>query len=115
MEIPGGQPKEMRTFWKVLSVALGVMLFATLLVNISMYYWPSIPSSPRPAEGRVYPLNNHGSYTYMNRQEYLLREECSWVFLACFAAFGSIQVILDPFDQKRRPRMPKPWPWQDWH
>ena len=102
----------MRTFWKVVSVVLAVLLPVSLLVNISMYWWPNIPSSPRPTEGRVYPLNNHGHYTYMNRQEFMLNESLTWAFLALFFPFVAIQHFLDPFNQKPRwrpIRPPRPW------
>jgi hypothetical protein len=101
-----------RTSWKVLSVALVVSLAVSFLINISMYWWPDIPSSPRPTEGRVYPLNNHGHYTYMNRQEYLFNMALSWAFPALFFPLAAIQHFLDPFDQKRRwrpVRPPRPW------
>jgi len=91
----------MRMCWKILTAFLAVTFLASLAVTISMYYWPSIPRSPQPSEGRIYPLNNHGSFTYMNRTEYALRQECWWTFAICFAALGSIQLFVDPFDKKR--------------
>jgi hypothetical protein len=60
----------MRTFWKILATVLFVTTFASSLIDVSMFWWPDMPSSPRPSEGRVYQLNNHGHYTYMNRREY---------------------------------------------
>jgi hypothetical protein len=95
----------MRTFWKILCVALLVGMLVPFLVDLSMFYWPSIPSSPRPAEGRVYPLNNHGHYTYMNRREHLLDESVQWIFLICLPALMAIQHFVDPFEMKRRRRL----------
>jgi hypothetical protein len=63
-----------KTFWKVITGLLFFPTFAYGLLVISMYWWPSIPSTPRPAEGRIYPLNNHGEYAYMNRREHLMHE-----------------------------------------
>ena len=97
-----------QTFWKVLSVVLTVFLAVSFLINFSMYWWPNIPSSPRPTEGRVYPLNNHGHYTYMNRQEYLLNVILFWAFPALFFPLAAIQHFLDPFNQKRRFRPVRP-------
>lgn len=94
----------MRTFWKILYVSLFAVFFVTFLVDFSMYYWPIIPSSPRPAEGRVYPLNNHGQYTYMNRREYLLDRDTQLVLPVVLAAIGVIYYFIDPFEQKRRRR-----------
>jgi hypothetical protein len=110
----GGQGEfaRMRTFWKVLAIILLVLLLADLVILLSMYWWPGIPSSPRPAEGRVYPLNNHATYTYMNRREYLLEESLRWIFPALFFPLAAIIHFIDPFDAKRRWRPmipPRPW------
>jgi hypothetical protein len=104
--------KRMRTFWKVLSIILGAICLVCFLTTFSMYWWPSIPPSPRPSEGRVYPLNNHGHYTYMNREEHLLNESARWIFLAAFLPGSAIYYFVDPFDRKRRwrpVRPPQPW------
>jgi hypothetical protein len=101
-----------QTFWKVLSVILAAFLAVSFFIGISMYWWPNIPSSPCPTEGRVYPLNNHGHYTYMNRQEQLLNLSLFWAFPALFFPLAAIQHFLDPFNQKRRwrpVRPPDPW------
>ena len=73
----------MRTFWKVLLIALMVIYFAGCLAAFSMSWWPDMPTSPRPDEGRIYPLNKHGRYTYMNPWEYRLNStiSISWPFL----------------------------------
>jgi hypothetical protein len=102
----------MRIFWKVTTIVLAVLLFADFVILVSMFWWPGIPSSPRPAEGRVYPLNNHAKYTYMNRQEYLLQESLRWTFPVVLFPLGAILHFIDPFDEKRRLRPlipPRPW------
>jgi hypothetical protein len=91
-----------------------VLLFSSFLIGFSMYWWPSIPSTPQPSEGRVYPLNNHDHYTYMNRREYLLNRSVHWIFPAAFFPYFAIQYFIDPFGRKRRWRPmipPRPW-WQ---
>jgi hypothetical protein len=70
-----------------------------------MYWWPNIPPSPRLAEGRVYPLNDHGYYTYMNRSEYTLREVIGWFWPPLVIALGAIQYFVDPFGELRRRRL----------
>jgi hypothetical protein len=99
---------KMRTFWKILYASLFVVFGVTFAVNVSMYFWPSIPSSPRPAEGRIYPLNNHGKHTYMNRQEYLLDEDSRLVLPIILVAIGAIYYFVDPFEQKKRQRSLRP-------
>jgi hypothetical protein len=102
----------MRTFWKILATVLFVTTLSSFLIDVSMFWWPDMPSSPRPSEGRVYPLNNHGRYTYMNRREYLLSWVLEDVGFAGGAAFAAIYLFVDPFDWKRRfhpVRPPPPW------
>jgi hypothetical protein len=104
--------KRKRTLWRVLSIILGAICLVCFLTSFSMYWWPSIPPSRRPSEGRVYPLNNHGYYTYMNREEYLLNQSAHWIFPAAFFPYFAIQYFIDPFDRKRRwreVRPPRPW------
>jgi hypothetical protein len=94
----------MQTFWNALTITLLVTCFVSGVLVISMYWRPKIPSAPRPAEGRIYPLKIAHS-TYMNRSEYLLHE---WI-LSCFPlvvlALGAIQYLADPFGELRRRRL----------
>ncbi len=102
----------MRTFWKILATVLFVTTVASSLVDVSMYDWPDMTSSPRPSEERVYPLNIHGTYKYMNRREYLLNWVLEDVGFACGGAVAAIYFFVDPFDWKRRLRPlrpPPPW------
>jgi hypothetical protein len=50
-----------------------VICFVSGVLGISMYWWPNIPSVPRPAEGRIYPLNNHAHCTCMNARKVFLK------------------------------------------
>jgi hypothetical protein len=107
----------MKTFLKLTMIVLVVAIFTSLAVEVSMYYWPGIPPVPDARQGRIYPLDNHGGYTYMNRQEYLLRGSLFWIFFVCFSAAAAIEQFLDPFDRKLRPRPldPKLPPWKNRH
>jgi len=101
-----------RTLWKVLSIVLATIFLACFLVALSMPFWSGIPSERQPSEGRVYPLNNHGHYNYMNRQEYLLNQWSFWIFPAAFFPGSAIYYFADPFDRKRRWRDVRPLrPW----
>ena len=84
------------TFWRIVTKLLFVMLCPLFLVRFSMYWWPDMPSSPRPSEGRIYPLNNHDHYTYMNEKEHLFDETFWWVFPAGVFAIAVIQFFVDP-------------------
>jgi hypothetical protein len=101
----------MKNVWKLVYVLLFVMGTLIFAVNFSMFYWPSIPSSPKPAEGRIYPLNNHGKHTYMNRQEFVIRQAGDSMLPLALLAIVAIYYFIDPFDQKgrqRRYRRPPP-------
>jgi len=102
----------MRTIWRTLTIVLAVAFFACFLVGFSMYYWPGMPTSPQPAEGRIYALNNHGHYTYMNESEHLLWEVMWWMFPVLILSLGAIIHFVDPFNEKGRPRpLRPPHPW----
>jgi len=97
----------MRIVWKILQATLMFVAISYFLVfGFSMYYWPNIPPTPHPEQGRVYALNNHGTYTYMNRREYLLNQAGFYVMLVCVGAFALIENYIDPFRRKNRPRPP---------
>jgi hypothetical protein len=100
----------MRLFWKVVMVTLALAYAAFFLVSFSMYWWPDMPTRPSPAEGRVYALNNHGYYTYMNGWEHRLNVTI-WVALPfLFAGLALIMHFVDPFDVKRKRRYGSPPP-----
>jgi hypothetical protein len=94
----------MLRFWKFLSI----VLFATCIVSgvlaFSLFWWPNIPSSPRPEEGRIYPLNNHGHYTYMNSSEWYILEFALNGTPILLLTFAAIQYLVDPFGEIRKKR-----------
>jgi hypothetical protein len=97
----------MRAFWKnLMGVLMLVGIAYFLIFGFSMYFWSSLPAAPQPDQGRVYPLNNHGAYTYMNSRESLLHEASFWVCLVCSTGAGLIDHFVDPFDRKSRRRPP---------
>lgn len=85
-----------------------IVLMATYIASgvlaFSLFWWPNIPSSPRPEEGRIYPLNNHGHYTYMNRSELDILELASYGCPILLIALAAIQYLVDPFDEIRKKR-----------
>jgi hypothetical protein len=102
----------MRTFWKVLAIVLFVMLFMSTLVHMSMYFWPDMTDSPRPSEGRFYPLYKFNHSKYMNERERSLDQSLWLIAPVGLAALLLIHVLVDPFDYKHRPRPlrpPRPW------
>jgi hypothetical protein len=100
----------LRIFWKVLLVILIVTYSACFLVRFSMYWWPDMPTSPRPAEGRIYPLNNHAHYTYMSEWEHRFDETSLLILPFLLLCLGLIIHFVDPFDEKRKRRYGSPPP-----
>lgn len=59
--------------------ALGLWLAC---VGLFLHYAATRPRSPRPDEGRVYSINNHGVYAYLNQSENM------WLWLLAATAVG---------------------------
>jgi hypothetical protein len=57
--------------------AIGLIMLAAWLY---LFYasWGSGLRTPDAASGRVYPINNHGKMTYVNRNESLLLDALGW-------------------------------------
>ena len=100
----------MRTAWKIASALLLAGYFVLFLISISMYGWPAIPTEPRPLEGRIYPLNNHGHCTYMNRSEYVLQQSAFLIGPIFLAALAAIHFAVEPFGEKEKRRLYGPPP-----
>jgi hypothetical protein len=98
----------MRTFWRILASTLIVAYSACFFVNFSMYWWPDMPTSPSPAEGRIYALNNHGRHTYMNEREHQLEETTMAALPFLLVSLCLIIHFVDPFDAKRKRRYGSP-------
>jgi len=81
----------------ILCIAFSVLIF---LYELSFYY-RDFPSTPIPESGRVYPLNNHGRYTYMSHSEYLQEEICAYAPIPFFAIAFWIDYRYDPFRRRR--------------
>ena len=67
-----------RTFWKILAIVLCMMLFTSTFVHMSMYFWPDMTYSPRPSEGRFYPIYKFDHPKYMNEREGSLYQTLWW-------------------------------------
>jgi hypothetical protein len=97
-----------RAFWKILAIVLSVMLFASTLVHMSMYFWPDMTYSPRLTEGRFYPIYKFDRPKYMNERERSLYQTLWWTSPVGGFALLAILFLVDPFDYKHRPRPLRP-------
>jgi hypothetical protein len=71
-------------------------------VEISYQYW-SLPHSPNPATGNVYPLNIHGYVVYQTLKEQVRRER--WEFWSLeVAGFGIALGVFQKWLTERRQR-----------
>jgi len=83
---------------KVISVVCVAASVATFAYGMSFYYL-GLPTTPDPEIGRIYPLNNHGYYTFMTRRQYLEHEICIDIFMLPFVIAILIDYFYDPFDR----------------
>ena len=54
-------------------MGLGIAAFLVKLVLFSQFM-STLPRVPHVDEGRIYPLNQHGTYVYLTRGEHVLME-----------------------------------------
>lgn len=85
-----GQSNPKRAFITALAV-LGVVIWFGFIA-LSEYYSTTRPNRPDANSGRVYQLNNHGSYAYLTRSE-------QWR-LWCLE-FGALPVFLAAVELRR--------------
>ncbi len=86
---------------RILSIVCVVASVAMFLYGMSFYYI-HLPSTPAPEIGRIYPLNNHGYYTFMTHREYLEHEISTNLCILPFVIAVLIDYFYDPFDRRAR-------------
>ena len=69
---------------KSVSTALLAIGFMSFLWGMS-FYFQRFPTSPDPAAGRTYSLNNHGALTYLTRREWLAQ---------ILLTFGGVAIVM---------------------
>jgi|1186.fasta_scaffold221368_2 hypothetical protein len=85
---------------KLITILCGIAALLSFGYGLSFYY-RGLPSTPNPQIGRIYPLDNHGSVTYMTKHEKDQQEMAFVVFVAIFLALVFIDHFLDPFDKRK--------------
>jgi hypothetical protein len=84
---------------ELVSACLG----ATALVSVAViwnYFGSTLPISPEAATNRVYPLNTHGSVTYMTWRQMFLLFGLRGLGVACLAVALTVEVLRHPFKKK---------------
>ena len=97
------RPMVGKTLWcAAVAICLAGMLGWLRAIEIWYEYW-SLPHSPNPATGNIYPLNIHGYVVYQTLQEQLRRER--WEFWSLeVAGFGAALGAFHKWISERRKR-----------
>ncbi len=96
---------------KIVGVICVICSVAAFVFALSFYY-RHLPNKPEPELGRIYPLNNHGYYTYMTGGEQLQQQVSEFLSIVLFALAVLINHFIDPFDRcKREEAVNKRPPW----
>ncbi len=95
--IEPGQPSKSTKFLlkKSLVIAMITVGFASFVLMLGLFFYLQVhsPSTPSPATGQVYQLNDHGYYFYVSKTESILQD----VLFFAFAIFGVGAGILNVY------------------
>ena len=69
--------------------------------GLTMYFVRTLPRTPDPAVGRVIPMNEHGTFVYLNSAENLLHKGLFVVAAVSFGLAVLIDLFADPFGRRR--------------
>jgi hypothetical protein len=92
-----------RRLWKI-SEAVAMTISAASFCyawGLHMHFAFSRPTSPNSLEGRVYPLNTHGDWVYLNAQEHFLLTSLYVVFVALALLAIAIDWLKNPYQVTR--------------
>jgi hypothetical protein len=84
-------------WWKRVGVAISLMGLAGILWTFSLLYGykRTLPRSPDPVAGRVYPLDFHGIVIYQTRHERNWLDEIQYSSVAALLVGGLMGLIHD--------------------
>src|SRR5579863_10008240 len=99
-----------RTWWRRAAIAIALVGLAGWIwsAQLEFHYQETLPRSPNPATGSIYPLNVHGIVVYQTRDERDWLNELQYSSFVVFLVGGLIGFL---FEKKfgRPPSPPKPW------
>lgn len=104
-----------RRMWRAVSIllmgpALAVWLYTGVIWN---RYLDTLPRSPEPAIGRIYPLNIHGIVVFQTHAEKLRLDLTSNISFGALALGGLIGLLEERHWRRTGgrniPKMPKGW------
>jgi len=100
--LDGGGMRRLDHFWKI-SEAVAMIISAASFCyawGLWMHFAFSRPTSPNSLEGRVYPLDTHGTRVYLNAQEHFLLNLLIVLFIALAVTAITIDWLKNPFQTK---------------
>ena len=86
------QIKKLR-MWKGLAIASLVLAVISFGWSVS-FAFRKFPTTPQPDIGRIYPLNNHGWFTYLTRREWLEHNISFFLFFIFMGVFLTIGFLI---------------------
>jgi hypothetical protein len=69
---------------KIVSALFGVVGWITVMVAVSVWYWPNVTTVPRPESGNLFPANMHGTPVYFTQTEAWINDWLGWIGGALF-------------------------------
>jgi len=100
----------MWTWWKRVGITISLIGLAAWIYagQLEYQYQATLPRSPSPATGNIYPLNVHGIVVYQTRDERNWLDEIQYSSFAVFLA-GALMSLLHTKKFGMPPSPPKPW------
>ena len=80
MPLPSRAVKRLR----IASAAFAVIGWIFTMCSVSVWFWPNIPTQPRPETGHVFPMNMHGTPVYWTRTEVGVHNWLGWPGISLF-------------------------------
>jgi len=90
-----------RNFWRIAETGAGIASVVSFFMGCFLWfqYDYTRPKIPNPLEGRVYPLNTHGSWVYLNAREHWLLNSLTILFLILAVTAIAIDRRKKPFSR----------------
>ena len=97
-----GGMRRLDHFWKISEAAATIISAASFCYTwgLHMHFAFSRPTSPNSLEGRVYALNTHGHWVYLNAQEHFLLIFLYVLFIVLALTAITIDWLKNPFQTK---------------
>ena len=88
-----------RNFWRIVETGAAIASLMSFFTGCFLWFQFDYtrPKVPNPLEGRVYPLNTHGSWVYLDAREHWLLNSLMILFLILAVTAIAIDRLKKPF------------------